>query len=343
MIPTPQEKRFRLCAEWQRQEAIWLAWPWDEDLWGENFRGAQRGVLDLAQIIQKGGAKIMLLIPPQYEKKNLKEDLYQRNLAPEFWEIPFGDIWLRDITPLFLLNSKGEQATVSFRFNGWGKKYILDGDMEVSQKISQKFNFPNYASDLILEGGAIEGNGQGIGLTTRQCLLNTNRNPEITEEEIGKILKDFLGIQNLIWLDEGLLYDHTDGHIDNIARFISPKAILCMEPSEENDPQKEVLLATVKQLKTSKEVQKQNLEIVTLPSPGCVRDSDGAILPASYLNFLITNDQVAVPTFQKANEEKVLNLIQKLFPGKKITGIECLDLLTGGGTLHCISQPQFKP
>ena len=334
----PFEQGFRMPAEWHPHQAIWLAWPSHVDLWQDDLEGAQECVGRLTEAIRDGKSNIHMLVLPDQDQE-AKNEIARDNLPITFYPIPFGDIWLRDTGPLFLVG-EGEKALVTFGFNGWGNKYLFPPDLEVAQKIASFSDMKHFHHDFILEGGAIEVDGQGTCITTEACLLNRNRNSNVDRKHVSQILRDFLGIEHIIWLKRGLLKDHTDGHIDNIARFIDSGVVMCMEPLVKDDPNKDILQENMKQLKKSKDIHGKKLDLVTLPSPGPVFDEQGEILPASYLNFLITNEAVIVPLFQRSTDEPVLYRFERAFPEKKIIGIDVTTLLMGGGAIHCITQPE---
>ena len=336
----PQQYGYRMRAEWERQESLWLAWPAKQDLWTAQLSGAQRAVLETAKAARDGGLRVEMIVEKPEHIEDAKGQLQTLKIEAQFHTIPFGDIWLRDIGPIFVSKTSGHLATVCFQFNGWGEKYNLAGDKEVAMRIAKTRGFPIFEAPFILEGGAIEVDGEGSALTTEQCLLNANRNNQADRKTNEKILSDYLGIENVIWLGKGLHHDHTDGHIDNIARFVSPGVIVCMESLLKNDPQRDVLADILKRLKKAKDIHGKKFEIFTVPSPGLVKGAEGDAMPASYLNFVILNNVVAFPSFKAPMDEQVYYRLENLFPSKKILAIDCRDLLSGGGTLHCMSKNQ---
>ena len=335
----PRLQNFLQPGEFSPLKAVWLAWPSDENLWEENFKGAQNSVLALASAVQSGKAKVNLICANESREREAKKKFLEKDIDATFFVIPYGDIWLRDTAPIFVKNSRNELCSICFQFNGWGKKYILKGDQELSLAIAKIAGYPIYQSDFIFEGGSLEVNGQGLGITTKECVLNPNRNPDIKKNDIENNLNFFLGVKNLIWLKNGLKNDHTDGHVDNLVRFITPEILLCMEPTNMEDPNYDVLMEIQETLREKTNLLGKKFKTLTLPSPGEVFDQKDNLMAASYLNFLIINQCVAVPQFQRPNDQKVLDVFKKILPDKTIIGIDCLDLLTGGGGLHCISQP----
>jgi agmatine deiminase len=245
-------------------------------------------------------------------------------------EEPFGDIWLRDTGPL-ILKGGGRRTASSFGFNGWGGKYKLAGDDTVGMGLASAAALPVKRHGWILEGGAIDVDGTGLGVTTEQCLLNPNRNPGMGREEIEERLRADLGIERLLWLGQGLRNDHTDGHVDNLARFVAEGTLAVPAPAGPADPN----LAVYEDARARAEAF--GLKVVPLPSPGRV-ERDGETIPASYMNFYIGNAAVVVPIYGAPNDDAVVEAVGALFPGRKAVGLRADHVLTGGGSFHCISQ-----
>ena len=254
-----------------------------------------------------------------------------RELCP-FAEVvvePFGDIWLRDTGPI-VVGSGDERVAVDFDFNGWGGKYELPGDEDIGQRLARAAGLPLQRRNWILEGGAIDGDGSGTVLTTEQCLLNPNRNPGLDRAQVEERLLEDLGFERVIWLGEGLANDHTDGHVDNLARFFAPGRV-AIPTAARDDPNEAVYKDAARRLAEAR------LDLVTLPSPGRV-ERDGEIIPASYMNFYIGNAAVVVPQYGAANDRAAVEVVQALFPDRRAVGLRADHILTGGGSFHCISQ-----
>jgi agmatine deiminase len=254
-----------------------------------------------------------------------------RRLAP-FAEVivePFGDIWLRDTGPIVMGGGKARHAQ-GFGFNGWGGKYDLDGDQDIGERLAKRAGFDFAKADWILEGGAIDGDGSGTVVTTEQCLLNPNRN-QLTKAETEERLLGDLGFERVVWLGSGLLNDHTDGHVDNLARFVAPGRV-AIPMAAKDDPNEAAYKDAAKRLRAA------NLDIVSLPSPGRIEGEDGDVIPASYMNFYIGNAAVVVPQYGAANDRPAVDVVQALFPDRVAIGLRADHILTGGGSFHCISQ-----
>jgi len=313
--------------EWAPHEAMWIGFPSDPELWLADLIEAEREVAAFAATIHAGGKVEEVRLVAAHEDAAAKA----RELAPFATVIvePFGDIWLRDTGPIVLGSGKARSAR-GFGFNGWGGKYDLPGDGTVGERLAASAGLPYAKADWVLEGGAIDGDGSGTVLTTEQCLLNPNRN-RLTREEVERRLLDDLGFERVVWLGEGLANDHTDGHVDNLARFVAPGRV-AIPTAASGDPNAAAYRDAAKRLKAAK------LDVVTLPSPGAIADSDGDLVPASYMNFTIGNAAVVVPQYGAPNDRAAVDVVQALFPDRVAIGLRADHILTGGGSFHCISQ-----
>ena len=336
---------FTQPAEWEPHEAVWSAWPSHPELWEENLAPARTEIAGLfaaiADIDPASGARrgegLKILVYGDESMTSAKEAL--AGLDATLWPAAFGDIWLRDTAPIFV-TAPGGLAAACFRFNGWGGKYILEDDETVAATIAAQAGVLAMQYEWVLEGGSLESDGAGTALTTRQCLLNPNRNPGMTAGQIEGRLREALGITKVIWLGDGLVNDHTDGHVDNIARFVAPGVVACMEPSGDDDPNNEALRAIMNDLKAATAAGGRKLDIVTIPSPGRVENDGGEIIPANPMNFYIGNRTVAVPLYGSSTDEKAVKAIGKLFPDRRTVGLPARHVITGGGSFHCITQQQ---
>lgn len=319
--------------EWAPHKAIWTAWPSAADLWGEDLEPARLEVAAMIRALDAGeGDRLRVLANGREAEASAKLALAG---AAEIIPARFGDIWLRDTGPIF----DGRGGARSFHFNGWGGKYVLPHDPEVAFAVAAAAQVELERFAFILEGGAIEMDGEGTLITTRQCLLNPNRNASWDEETAEAHLMAALGVEKILWLDEGLMNDHTDGHIDNLARFIAPGRVVVQHSYGADDPNADVLDEIALTLAAMKDARGRKLEVVRIPSPGLVIDEDGDAIPASHMNFLIGNATVVVPIYSDSGDDAV-NALAGLFPGRRVVGLSSHAILTGGGSFHCITQQE---
>ena len=324
----------RQPAEWDPHDACWLAWPHLAGEWLEDFESAREQLAILCETIARS-ERVKLLVA----SADGSAEVRLAGAAVDFVTAPYGDVWLRDTGPIFVAGGAGLEAA-RFRFNGWGHKYLFENDDCVSLRIAEAASVPMVHHDFVLEGGAVDVDGAGTCLTTRQCLLNENRNPGRDATALEGELQRALGIEKVVWLSEGLARDHTDGHVDNVARFVAPGVVVCMEASGSDDPNAEVLAQVATELRAATDARGRPLEVQTIPSPGRVTDRHGTVMPASYLNFYIANGAVVVPRFGASWDDEAVERIGALFPDRETVGHAADALLTGGGTFHCITQQQ---
>ena len=313
--------------EWAAHHAVWIGFPSATDLWEGDLAPAQAEVAGFAAAVHADGAGEQVWLVAANEAGAAEA----RRLAP-FAQVtvePFGDIWLRD-TGAIVLGSGPDRRAQGFGFNGWGGKYDLPGDDSIGERLAAIAALPYAKADWILEGGAVDGDGSGLFLTTEQCLLNANRNPGLAKEDAEKLLARDLGANRVVWLGDGLINDHTDGHVDNLARFVAPGRVAIPEATAD-DPNAAVYADAAEALLDAE------LEVVAIPSPGPV-ERDGEIIPASYMNFYIGNAAVVIPQYGAANDAAAVEAIQALFPDRIAIGLRADHILTGGGSFHCISQ-----
>jgi agmatine deiminase len=336
MMPRRAVESARMPAEWEPHRATWLAWPHDEEFWGAAFAAAKGELVALCRALAEGDALEMLVCDSagRDEASRLLEGLNVR-----FHEVAFDDIWMRDIAPVFVRSHSG-LAGVRLRFNGWGGKWEHARDSAVAPKVARAAGVSLFEVPLFLEGGALEFDGEGTCLTTRSCALNVNRNPGRIESDIEEWLDRAFGVRKTIWLERGFDCDHTDGHIDNLVRFVGPGRVVCMRAAGRNDPNAEVLEEIEAVLVTAKDSRGRALEIISVPSPGEVTDPDGELLSASYMNYCVTNTTVVVPTFRVANDAAAVEVIASCFPTRRTLGLSAKHILAGGGSFHCITQQE---
>ncbi len=326
-------------AEWALHRAVWLAWPGNGELWQDHLRPAQAEFVAFCRAItDHQGEALEILIPSESTKREIASQF--AGMPVQFHVIPYGDIWLRDTAPIFLKSKDGKRACVRFGFNGWGKKYVLPHDSEVAASIAAVSQQLCFQESLVLEGGSVEVDGEGTCLTTKQCLLNPNRNSLYSMADLEHKLLSTLGVSKTLWLDEGLINDHTDGHIDTLARFVAPGKILCMKPKDSNDPNYRVLTRIIEMLSEMTDARGRRLEVLTVPSPGAVLDASQRLMPASYLNFYIGNSTVIVPVYGTPMDSEAVARLAECFPGRRTVGLMAKSILSGGGAFHCISQQE---
>ena len=314
--------------EWAPHEWVWIGFPSHADLWEEDLAPARGEVVDFARAVHDGGAgERVILVAADAEAAEAARAMAGPGIEVETQA--FGDIWLRDTGPI-IVTGDARPTALDFGFNGWGGKYRLAGDDDIGQRLADAARLTVRRCDWIFEGGAIDVDGTGLAVTTEQCLLNPNRNPFLSRGDVEARLRSDLGLERILWLGDGLFNDHTDGHVDNLARFVAPGVIAIPVP-EADDPNDAVYRDAAAR------ARKFGLKVVPLPSPGKVI-RDGEIVPASYMNFYIGNAAVVVPLYGAANDDAALDAIGGLFPGRRAVGFRADHILTGGGSFHCISQ-----
>ena len=323
---------FRMPAEWAPQEWLWIGFPAAADLWEDDLAAAQEQVADFASVIAETGQQVRLVVRDAAAEAKARELVHE---GVRFERHPYGDIWLRDIGPLTLLGPAGERRAQGFGFNGWGGKYLLEGDQETGPSLAEAGDLPYQRADWILEGGALDTDGTGLVATTEQYLLNPNRNPSLSRAEIAARLGSDLGFDRILWLGDGLLGDHTDGHVDNLARFVAPGKIAIPEASGEDDPNAAVYDDAAARSAAF------GLEVARAPSPGRMGFGED-VEPASYMNFVIANEIVVVPIYGSVMDDEAVEAIGALFPGRVAVGLRADAVLTGGGSFHCCSQHVTK-
>lgn len=313
-------------AEWAKQKSLWTAWPSHPHLWAGDL--LERAREEVANMVNAIAAHQVFYVVAFGDEAVLSA---QSHLAGHVKIVPaaFGDIWLRDTGPIFTADGKA----LRFQTNGWGEKFIYPHDDEIGDTMANLANAPIVRHDFILEGGAIEHNGQGVIMTTRQCVLNSNRN-NWSESDAEAAFKQAFNCHKVIWLDDGLLGDHTDGHIDNLARFVGENKVLCQKAFGIDDPNADLYE------KTAADLRAQGVEVVQIPSPGLVHDDNGEMMPASHMNFIISNKVIVVPIYGTESANEAVAAIADLFPEHIVIGSPSNAILTGGGSFHCITQQE---
>jgi agmatine deiminase len=336
-------------AEWQRHTATWLTWPKDPETWPDRVPQVEEIYLQMMAALAPNETVNLLVDDAETEAAVRARCVFPGSENIRYQQIPTVDSWIRDYGPNFLINDKGELAYNDWIFNSWGNKYEeLKRDDAIPMRLESLLQLPRFTPGIVLEGGSIEVNGAGCILTTEQCLLNPNRNPQLTRAEIEQFLKSYLGVEKVLWLGEGIVGDDTDGHIDDIARFVAPDVIVCAVEEDPKDADYELLQDNLKRLRSMTNADGRPFDIVTLPMPGVVggantdnRNLDR--LPASYANFYIANNVVLAPVFGHANDARAVETLQRVFPNRRVVGINCEPLVWGMGTIHCVTQQQPGP
>lgn len=339
----PNELGYSMPAEWHEHKATWLAWPHNQFTWHERIEKLEENFIEIIKALHTG-EKINLLVNDKKTLEKVQKKLSQEEIDTSkifIYTIKTGDAWIRDYGPNFLINRKQKTVAINdWNFNAWGNKYEhSEKDDDIPKKINKLFNMKLFSPGIILEGGSIDVNGNGSLLTTKQCLLNTNRNPHLSQEEIANYLKNYLGVSNIIWLNRGIEGDDTDGHVDDIARFINENTILCAYEENPSDTNFAILDENYNLLKSANSEQGKKFNIIKLPMPEPIF-ADGMRLPASYANFYIGNKSVLVPIFNQKSDKKALGILQGLFSDRKIVGINCTDMVYGHGAIHCLTQQE---
>lgn len=341
----PTRLGYRMPAEWEPQEAIWLSWPHNPDTWPGAFDGVPEVFGEIAGHI--GDSQLVRINVGNEElQERARSVLTRTGVRMEqvrFHRNPTNDCWVRDHGPIYLVRDHGshrERALTNWGYNAWGGKYPpFDLDNRIPGRIAEEFREPLFDGGMILEGGSIDVNGAGCLLTSEACLLNPNRNPELSRSDIERRLKDFLNVDKILWLGDGIIGDDTDGHIDDITRFVSQDTIVTAVEPDSRDENHAPLAENLRRLQAMTDRQGRAFRIVTLPMPEPVYFDDRR-LPASYANFLITNGKILVPTYRSARDAEALATLQSLFPRREAVGIDCTRLVWGLGAIHCVTQQQ---
>ncbi len=314
-------------AEWAEQDWIWIGFPAAADLWEADLAPAQGQIAAFANAVAESGQEVRLVVRDEATASQARA-LVSESVKLE--QHPYGDIWLRDTGPIIVAGN-GKRAAQRFGFNGWGEKYLLEGDQDTGLSLTNASGLEDLGcTDWILEGGALDTDGTGLLMTTEQCLLNPNRNPALSRQDIEARLASDLGLNRILWLGDGLKGDHTDGHVDNLARFVGPGRIAIPSASGFDDPNVGVYDDAAQRAEAF------GLEVVRIPSPGFMGEGEEAE-PASYMNFVIANSLVVVPTYGSGFDDAAIAEIGKLFPDRTTIGLPSNAILTGGGSFHCCS------
>lgn len=314
--------------EWAPQDWIWIGFPHLAEEWPGWLEPAQVQMAAFASAVAESGQEVRLLVRDEANEARARQLVSSKVILERR---VYGDIWLRDTGPLVVRTADGTRTARRFGFNGWGGKYLMPGDTAIGAELARDAGLPVSTTRMILEGGAVDGDGTGLVATTEQCLLNPNRNPQMSRAEIEAELCEQLGFTRVLWLGNGLINDHTDGHVDNLARFVAPNRLVVPQATGSDDPNAAIYADAAARAEAA------GVEVVRIPSPGLMT-RDGVIEPASYVNFAITTHLVVVPTFGSPHDAEGVAAIATLFPDRETIGLPGEAVLAGGGGFHCASQ-----
>ena len=342
-MQTPAQSGYFFPAEWHPHAATWLSFPHKEASWPGKLDAVYPVYIQFIKLLSEGEIVRINVNDPAMQAfvmallQESGTDLRQI----EFFLNPTNDAWCRDHGPAFLIHpSEKKKVIVDWGYNAWGDKYPpFDLDDVIPSRIGEQFKLPVFHPGIVMEGGSVEFNGKGTLLTTKACLLNKNRNPHLSQSQIEKYLTDYYGVTNILWLNDGIIGDDTDGHIDDLTRFVNEDTVVTIVEENKSDENYEILQDNLKTLKTLRLETGKQLNIVELPMPGPIVYEDQR-LPASYANFYIANTCVVVPVFRDKNDEKALDILQTCFPDKKVVGLDSTDIIWGLGSFHCLSQQE---
>jgi agmatine deiminase len=347
---TPHQLGYYFPAEFAPHEATWLSWPHKEASWPGKIQTIYKPYAQFIKAVA-AGEKVRINVNDEEMRSFAEHVLSKENVnmhQVEFFFHPTNDAWCRDHGPAFVINpdkkslpaGMQQKAIVDWGYNAWGNKYPpYDLDDVVPTLIGKHFNLKVFHPDIVMEGGSVEFNGKGTLLTSTACLLNPNRNPQLDHQQIENYLREYYGVEQILWVDEGIVGDDTDGHIDDTVRFINEDTVLTVVEENKEDENYDLLQHNLKQLKTMRLLNGKQLNIVELPMPGAVIYEDQR-LPASYANFYIANNVVVVPIFNCEKDDTALSIIQQCFPSRKVVGINSVDIIWGLGSFHCLSQQE---
>lgn len=339
----PAALGFRMPPEWHPHAATWLAWPKDPLTWPERVPQVEMAFLQIMAALAPHEMVNLLVDDEATEQSVRARCTFAGSANVRFHRIKTTDSWIRDYGPNFLIDGRGALAYNDWIFNAWGDKYDeLKTDDAIPKLLETVLRVPRFEPGIVMEGGSIEVNGAGVVMTTEQCLLNPNRNPHLDRAGVERYLQDYLGVGKVLWLGEGIVGDDTDGHIDDIARFVAPNVIVCALEDDPADDNYKLLRDNYERLQQARDARGEPYEIHALPMPGLLGGREDR-LPASYANFYIANRVVLLPVFGHSNDARAAEVLQRLMPDRRIIPINAESLVWGMGTIHCLSQQQPAP
>lgn len=342
----PSENGYYFPAEWHPQVATWLSFPVNTETWEDRFPRIWPAYFELIRTITLS-QKVRINVADENAHQLIETRIHEAGIDTsrvELYPFPTNDSWCRDHGPAFLVNKHNDsRMIVDWEYNAWGGKYPpFDSDNAIPRRIAGALGLPVVSPGIVMEGGSVEFNGKGTVLTSRSCLLHKNRNPHLTPAQIEKYLCDFYGVEQLLWVEDGIVGDDTDGHIDDTVRFVNEDTVITVVEANKTDENHAILEENRKLLEKMRLPDGRPLNIVEIQMPDPVY-SEGLRLPASYANFLITNGHVIVPTYRSKNDEKALEILQQCFKDRVVTGIDSTEIIWGLGSFHCLSQQEPQP
>ncbi|GAA3997852.1 agmatine/peptidylarginine deiminase [Deinococcus rubellus] len=339
--PTPHALGFAMPPEWAPHAATWLGWPADDELWFGHLTGVRDEFAQLVRTIAHF-EPVQLLVRGEESELDARTRLSGADVTPfpiTLHRQALDDVWLRDSGPIFVTRGK-QLSLVNWRFNAWGGKFEYEHDNQVPEYVAGALGLAHWDRPEVLEGGGLEVNGAGVGLTTRSCFLTDTRNPGMTEADYAALLKETLGLKKLLWLGGGLENDHTDGHIDTITRFVNESTIVTSVADDSQDANFAVMQRNLAALREMTDLDGQPFRVVELPLPAARLEGAEGRLPPTYANFYIGNGFVVVPQYHDANDKAALEALRPLFPGREVIGLPSRQIIEGGGSFHCVTQQQ---
>jgi agmatine deiminase len=342
--PSPRDLGFAMPAEWAAHAATWMSWPQGQELWFGNLDAVRGEYAQLVSTIARY-EPVELLVSDDESERDARRRLPE-GADVRVHRVPLDDVWVRDNGPIFVRDEQGRLALTNWKFNSWGEKFEWRNDDRVPEYVAGRLGMGHWDLGTVLEGGAIEVNGDGVALVTRSCLLTPTRNPGLSEDGYGALLSRYLGIDQLLWLDGGLENDHTDGHIDTITRFTDAQTIVTSvvgvtsTEADAADPNHAVMRRNLLALREMRDGQERPFQVVELPLPAARLEGPEGRLPPTYANFYIGNGFVVVPQYGDVNDAAALSILKPLFPGREVIGLPSRAIIGGGGSFHCMTQQQ---
>jgi agmatine deiminase len=338
---TPAAQGYRMPAEWEAHQATWLSWPHKLESWPGHFEPVEPAYAEIVRALA-GCERVHINVLDAAHQRRVEGILGRKGVTGDirFHRFPTNDAWCRDHGAIFLVRNGGDAplAAVDCDFNGWGGKYPpFDLDSRIAERMARELQVPRFPAEMVLEGGSIDTNGAGTLLTTEQCLLHPNRNPSMNRAAIERRLKELFGLEQILWLGDGIVGDDTDGHVDDLTRFVARDAVVTVVADDRDPENRPQLAANRARLGRMRLADGTPLKVIELPMPS-PKFCEGQRLPASYANFYIANGAVLLPTFRDPMDAEAARILATVFPGRKVVPIDCLDIVYGLGTIHCLTQ-----